>query len=288
MREPYRNRKRPQWFDLAGQLPKVSAFSAIMLTIAFASVTAAKADFQTFPLEVKIGWPEKEYSYTFRFDIPAEYRLDDRYYIKGDPVTFLSVQSKAYRIYFDLTYGKLEDDSLFKLNIEKNARHGYLGKDAAWSSYEFKDGDDSPTQTEYFLFARSCGGECTFEIRLPIGARDTGALFESFKRALLDGNYLQASRLDGGSDIESPVGNQTWLVVAGAWPESDRRKANERLALLKSGGITTAKIIKTDDYPNLTPGLFAVVVGPYPKDGATAKLETVQELVPDAFIKSGY
>jgi hypothetical protein len=59
------------------------------------------------------------------------------------------------------------------------------------------------------------------------------------------------------------------------------------MALLESNGIT-AQIIKTDDYPNLTPGLRAVVLGPTSKDQAETQLNTVQSVVPDAFIKVGF
>jgi hypothetical protein len=78
-----------------------------------------------------------------------------------------------------------------------------------------------------------------------------------------------------------------WLVIAGAWPKGNERKANERFALLKSHGFSV-EIIETDLYPNLTPGLSAVVLGPSTKDEAQSKLQDVQSIVPDAFIKSGF
>jgi tetratricopeptide (TPR) repeat protein len=75
-----------------------------------------------------------------------------------------------------------------------------------------------------------------------------------------------------------------WLVIAGAWP--DRGKANDRLALLKGWGVA-ARIVRTEGFPNLTPGLFAVVLGPFAKDDATAELSQIKGYVADAFIKAG-
>jgi hypothetical protein len=141
---------------------------------------------------------------------------------------------------------------------ETNSRRAFLSKDVAWRSYDFKDDEDSPLQTEYILFARACEDQCKIEIRLPISASDTNALFESYKNVLLDGSYLQTSSSERISDDESP-GDKTWLVIAGTWPQTDYHKVTERLAMLKAGGIA-ARIIKTRDYPNLTPNLFAVVL----------------------------
>jgi Flp pilus assembly protein TadD len=75
-----------------------------------------------------------------------------------------------------------------------------------------------------------------------------------------------------------------WLVIAGSWP--DRGKAVARLALLKQNGVT-ARIVTTKDFPNLTSGLFAVVLGPFAKEDAEAQLPAVQHYVVDAFIKAG-
>lgn len=80
-----------------------------------------------------------------------------------------------------------------------------------------------------------------------------------------------------------PTGGK-WLVIAGSWP--DRSKAATRLALLKENGVT-ARIVTTQDFPNLTSGLFAVVLGPFAKEDAEAQLPTVQRYVADAFIKAG-
>ncbi len=76
----------------------------------------------------------------------------------------------------------------------------------------------------------------------------------------------------------------SWFVIAGSWPPGEPEKLNARLNLLSTNGIR-ARVVKTDDYPKLRPGLFAVVLGPFRKDQAQARLITVQASVPDAFIK---
>jgi hypothetical protein len=84
------------------------------------------------------------------------------------------------------------------------------------------------------------------------------------------------------SKLTSAEGN--WLVIAGSWPPSQQAKVAARLALLSKNDIAADRI-KTDDFPGLTPGLVAVVLGPMSKDAALAQLQTVQSVVPDAFIK---
>lgn len=78
----------------------------------------------------------------------------------------------------------------------------------------------------------------------------------------------------------------TWLVIAGSWSPNENQKLNARMNLLSSNGIR-ARVVKTDDFPKLSPGLSAVVLGPFSKDQAQAQLVTVQSSVPDAFIKEG-
>jgi hypothetical protein len=84
------------------------------------------------------------------------------------------------------------------------------------------------------------------------------------------------------SKLTSAEGN--WLVIAGSWPPSQQAKVAARLALLSKNGIAADRI-KNDDFPGLTSGLVAVVLGPMSKDAALAQLQTVQSVVPDAFIK---
>jgi hypothetical protein len=83
---------------------------------------------------------------------------------------------------------------------------------------------------------------------------------------------------------DHPSGN--WFVIAGSWPSDQSAKATQRLTLLSEQNITV-HIIKTDGYPKLTPGLLAVVGGPFNKAEAELNLLQIQSFVPDAFIKEG-
>jgi cell division septation protein DedD len=90
---------------------------------------------------------------------------------------------------------------------------------------------------------------------------------------------------DEGADIPQ-AGGGNWFVVLGSFPHADRRKATRRVNSLQSQGID-AEIIDTDDYPNLTDGYYAVVLGPYSKATAQRTLPTAREYVADAYIKAG-
>jgi hypothetical protein len=48
-----------------------------------------------------------------------------------------------------------------------------------------------------------------------------------------------------------------------------------------------ARIVDTNKYPNLSNGLYAVVVGPYDKARAERTLASIRGVVGDAYIKSG-
>ena len=90
---------------------------------------------------------------------------------------------------------------------------------------------------------------------------------------------------DDSVDIPQPSGGN-WFVVLGSFPHADRRKATRRLNSLQSQGID-AELIDTDDYPNLTDGYYAVVLGPYSKATAQRTLPTARQYVADAYIKAG-
>jgi uncharacterized caspase-like protein len=90
---------------------------------------------------------------------------------------------------------------------------------------------------------------------------------------------------DDGADIPQ-AGGGNWFVVLGSFPHADRRKATRRLNSLQSQGID-AELIDTDDYPNLTDGYYAVVLGPYSKATAQRTLPNARQYVADAYIKAG-
>jgi hypothetical protein len=89
-----------------------------------------------------------------------------------------------------------------------------------------------------------------------------------------------------GSAAQGSGDEGDWLVIAGAWPPTEEYKIKARTSLLSKSGIA-ARVVRTDDYPTLTPGLVAVVLGPTSKERAQEQLENVKSLVSDAFIKRG-
>jgi cell division septation protein DedD len=90
---------------------------------------------------------------------------------------------------------------------------------------------------------------------------------------------------ESGIDIPQPGGGK-WFVVLGSFPHADRRKATHRQSSLQSQGIDAA-LIDTDDYPNLTDGYYAVVLGPYSKATAQRTLQTARQYIADAYVKAG-
>ncbi len=84
----------------------------------------------------------------------------------------------------------------------------------------------------------------------------------------------------------TPSSNEAWFVILRTFSKSENVKANQRLGLIRKSGID-ARIVNTNDYPNLRGGLLAVVMGPYSFAVAQNILSTVRPAVPGAYIKSG-
>lgn len=85
-------------------------------------------------------------------------------------------------------------------------------------------------------------------------------------------------------EARRPTGS--WFVIMGSYKHNDRGRAVSRRDQLLAKGVD-AYLIDTDDYRNLTNGLYAVVLGPYSKSEASAELARVKRHVGDAYIKSG-
>lgn len=79
----------------------------------------------------------------------------------------------------------------------------------------------------------------------------------------------------------------TWFVFFGAFPKDQYYKADERLQYVRRAGYD-ASIIDTDNYPNLSGGLWAVVSGPYSKSYAEDLAAQAKSVRSDAYIKSGW
>ncbi len=78
-----------------------------------------------------------------------------------------------------------------------------------------------------------------------------------------------------------------WFVILGSFPHAQRSDALSRQSWLRARGID-AQVIDTDTYPNLTDGLYAIVLGPFGKAAAQANLPDARRFVGDAYVKSGY
>jgi hypothetical protein len=95
----------------------------------------------------------------------------------------------------------------------------------------------------------------------------------------------QATTNAAPSATQAPEGR--WFIMIGTYPKTDLNKANERLSFVRYKGYD-ARLIDTDDYPNMKDGLWAVVLGPYRKDYAQELADKVRAVFPDAYVKSGW
>ncbi len=75
-----------------------------------------------------------------------------------------------------------------------------------------------------------------------------------------------------------------WYVVMGSFPHSQAGKARQRVNMVTGRGYRVS-IIDTDDYSGLTGGLYAVVMGPYSREGAQAAAERAKSAVGDAYVR---
>jgi len=78
-----------------------------------------------------------------------------------------------------------------------------------------------------------------------------------------------------------------WFVICGSYPESQQPAAMQRMQEL-SPVAPDVSVIHTTGYANLRDGLFAVVLGPYPKPYAMQRLQFMKSYVPDAYVKAGW
>ena len=116
---------------------------------------------------------------------------------------------------------------------------------------------------------------------------------------LLVMSYVYFSRdRHGSTSSQTPATNNTapsptptpegrWFIILGTFPKTDLNKANERLVFAKHKGFD-ARLIDTDDYPNLKDGTWAVAMGPFRKENAQKLINDVRPVFSDAYVKSGW
>ncbi len=85
----------------------------------------------------------------------------------------------------------------------------------------------------------------------------------------------------------SPTAHGKWFVIMASIPRTSRHEALERLARTQQN-VPQARLIDSNEYPNLRNELLVVVEGPYAKDHAEERLRQIQRFVPDAYVKAGW
>ena len=94
-----------------------------------------------------------------------------------------------------------------------------------------------------------------------------------------------ATNARGGEDQPGKGGR--WFVILGSFPKAERDRATERLDSVRRKGHD-ARMVASDDYPNMKSGLWVVVMGPYTRNKADELLKQVKPTVTDAYTKSGW
>ena len=78
-----------------------------------------------------------------------------------------------------------------------------------------------------------------------------------------------------------------WFVILGSFPKEERERGVQRVDLVRRQGFD-ARLVSSDDYPNMKAGLWVVVMGPYTRTNAEEVLAQVRPKVKDAYTKSGW
>lgn len=84
-----------------------------------------------------------------------------------------------------------------------------------------------------------------------------------------------------------PDNGGRWFVILGSFTKEEAGRANERLEMVRRQGFD-ARIVSSDDYPNLKSGLLLIVMGPYNRNNAEEVLGQVRPKVKEAYTKSGW
>lgn len=89
-----------------------------------------------------------------------------------------------------------------------------------------------------------------------------------------------------GSAPNPGMATGSWFVITGSFPQTNPNEAKAREDSLRSQGFP-AITIDTNHYPNLSNGLYAVVLGPSDRATAEINLNAIRGTVGDAYIKNG-
>ena len=90
----------------------------------------------------------------------------------------------------------------------------------------------------------------------------------------------------GSGDNRGDKGGR-WFVVLGAFPKDEIGRATERMDSVRKQGFD-ARVVSSDDYPNMKAGQWLLVMGPFTRNRAEELLEEVRPKFKDAYTKSGW
>lgn len=89
------------------------------------------------------------------------------------------------------------------------------------------------------------------------------------------------------SRADRPDKGGRWFVILGTFPKDELEHANERLELVRKEGFE-ARVVTSDDYPNMKSNQWVVVIGPFTRNQAEGLLDKVKPKFKDAYTKSGW
>lgn len=119
--------------------------------------------------------------------------------------------------------------------------------------------------------------------------------FNSFKLAAPDtsaatgpAGVVAAGPAHSEAASAAPEAAGAWLVILKTYGPSERAAAGRDLELFRRAGHAEARLVRTEEYPNLRKGLLAIVMGPYPKAAARGALAGARSVARGAYIKSGW
>jgi len=85
--------------------------------------------------------------------------------------------------------------------------------------------------------------------------------------------------------VAEPARQEAWLVILGSFPNTDRAPAEERLQQVHAARLD-ARIIETEQFAGLRPGLLAVVIGPVDSREEAARIqEAARQVTGDAYVR---
>jgi hypothetical protein len=135
---------------------------------------------------------------------------------------------------------------------------------------------------------------------LVLGLGGTGAWL--FFRGAGDGRGRRGAQENGNADAladsqnaqavnqsrtDRPDKGGRWFVILGTFPKDELEHANERLELVRKEGFE-ARVVSSDDYPNMKSNQWVVVIGPSTRNQAEGLLDKVKPKFKDAYTKSGW